>query len=153
MVATTTVTAGALFKVFGGGDMPEFQGLVDLFVNGLLGVMQMFLGIQEITGHRIGQQGVAVFFEFSDFLAFQRLGILLFLLQRLAFGHQLFILGLGFVVRQEGVNALPGGAQTGLVQERLAQFTGFLSDNGFSNFSGHSVLSNVRASCPNEARP
>jgi hypothetical protein len=153
MVAAAAVTAGPFFEIFGRREAAEFEGFVDLLVDGLLDVMEMLLGVEEIAGDGIGQEGVAILLEAGDFLGVQRLGIPLFFLEGLAFGHELFILGLGFVVRQEGVNALPGRAQGRLVNERQAQFTGFKSDNGFSDFSGHKYPSSGRASCPDDARP
>jgi hypothetical protein len=140
VVAAAAVAAGAFFEVFGGGDAAEFEGFADLFVNGLLRFVEDLLGVKEIAGDGIGEQGVAILLEISDFLAVEGLGILLFLLERLAFGHQLLVLGLGFVVREKGVDALAGGAQAGFFEESLAEFAGFLSDNRFSNFSGHNIF-------------
>lgn len=153
-MAAAAVAAGTtLFKVFRGRQVAELEGLVHLFVDGFLNFMQLFLGLEEIPGDGIREQRIAILFKIRYFLAVQRLAGALLVLQGLAFGHELFVMGLRFVVRQKSVNALAGRTQRGFFEQRLAKLAGFLSHNRFSNFSGHKANGRARASCPVETQP
>ena len=68
--------------------------------------MEFLLGVEEVARDGIVQQRVAVLFERGDFLAAQGQGALLFFLERLAFGHQAFILSARFFIRGKAFNAL-----------------------------------------------
>jgi hypothetical protein len=92
-------------------------------------LMKFLLRVEEVARHGIVQQGVTVLFERGNFLAAQRQGALLFFLERLAFGHQAFILSARFFIRGKAFNALARRAHFRLVQDRLAQLDGFLLDH------------------------
>src|SRR6185437_10324609 len=66
-----------------------------------------------------------------DFLAGQLLRAMLFLLQRLAFGHESLVLSTGLVIRDKFFDALAGGTEFRLVQNRLAEFPGLVGNHAF----------------------
>ena len=132
VTATAAVAAAAFFalKIRFGRHTAEFEGLADELVDGLMDVVHFLLGFQESTRDRIAQQGFAFFFEGGNFLAGQLLGALLFLLQRLAFGHEPLVLGPGFFVGDKGLDSFAGGTHFGLVKDCLAQFPGLVGNQG-----------------------
>ncbi len=136
--ATATVAAAAVFKISFGRQPAKFQRLADELVDGLMHVMHFLLGLEEAAGHRVAQQGFALFFKSGNFLGGQ-LRALLLLLEGLAFGHERLVLRAGFFVRDKRLNPLTGGTHFGLVQERLAQFPCLISDQA--------VLSRLHSLC------
>jgi len=111
MAAAVAVAAAGVAEVFGGGNAAGFERLGDIFLNRVLQVVQFLLRIEETARNGIGQQRVALFLEIGDFRAVQRQGVLLFFLQRLAFGDQAFVLAARGSIGQKRINPLAGGAQ------------------------------------------
>ncbi len=105
-MTTAAASARAAADFILGRQPPQFERLVHVMVNRLLDLVQFFLGIQEIARHSVLEQPIAVFLEISNFLARQLHAGLLFLLQRLPFVHQGFIIGTRRVIAHEGVDAL-----------------------------------------------
>jgi len=130
-MAAATVAAGTAAQVFLGGNAPEFERLGDVFLDGFLYLVQRFLRIQEAARDRIAQQSLAILFKIADLLSAERQGALLFVVQRLAFRHQGFILGPGLVVRHKRVNALADVPKVWLGHDRAAQFEGLFRDGVF----------------------
>lgn len=78
--------------------------------------------------------------EIRDLLPGQRHGGLLFLLQGLTFAHQTVVLGPGFFIADEGVDALADRLHVGLLQNDLAKFLGFAEDWSFFNHCFHKFI-------------
>ena len=146
MTAAATIAAAAFaFKIRFGGQAAEFEGFADELIDGLMNVVHFLLGFEEAAGDGIGQQGFTFLFKGRDFLAAQLLGALLFLLKRLAFGHEPLVLGPGFVVGDERLDSLARGTHLRLVQNGLAQFPGLVSNQAF--------LSRLHNRCAKYVRP
>ena len=127
VTATAAIAATAFsFKIRFGRHATQFKGLAHKLIDGLVHMMHFLLRFQETARDRVAQHRVTFLFERGNFLAGQLLGALLLLLERLAFGHEAFVLSFGFVVRDELVDRLTGGAHLRLVQNRLAEFPGLL---------------------------
>jgi hypothetical protein len=124
MMATAAGAATAAAEIFFSGHAAEFQGFVDVLMDGFLDLLQFFLGIEEAASDGVIEQLLAMLFEIRDFLAAERHGGLLLLLERLAFAHEAVILGAGFFVADKGIDALADRAHVGLVQDGLAKFLG-----------------------------
>ena len=144
VTATAAIPASAFaFKIRFGRHAAEFEGFSDELINGLMNVMHFLLGFEEAAGDRIAQQRFAFLFEGRDFVTAQLLGALLFLLKRLAFGHEPLVLSPGFLVANEGLDSFARGTHFGLIQNRLAQFPGLVRNqavlsrlhNHFANMS------------------
>jgi len=80
MMAAAVVAAAGFAEIFGGGNSAGFERLGDVFLNRVLKVVKLFLGIKETARDGIGQQCVAKFLKIGDFFAVQRHGVLLFFL-------------------------------------------------------------------------
>jgi hypothetical protein len=131
VTAAAAIAAAAFaFKIRFGRHAAELEGFADELVDGLMDVVHFLLGFQESTRDRISQQGFAFFLEGGNFLAAQLFGALLFLLQRLAFGHEPLVLGAGFFVGDKVLDSFTRGTHLGLVQNCLAQFPGLVGNQG-----------------------
>ena len=97
--------------------------------------MEFLLRVEKAGRHRIFQQRLAAFFKFRNLRRFERLAVLLFFLQRLAFAHQDFILAARAVIRQKSINATADGDHFRLGNDGLAKFPRF-----FFDFCGHKIL-------------
>ena len=79
-----------------------------------MGLDQEFISVEEAARHRVVQHRLALLLKFTDLFAAQRQRAMLFLVQFLAFGHEGFVLALGFVVRHERINVLTNRAHVRL---------------------------------------
>jgi len=138
MAMAAAATAAAL-EIFLGWQMAQFQGLIDVFLDGFLDLVHFFLGVDEGAGDRVIEQGFAMGLEVGNFLAGKRLGVLLFLLEGLAFGHEAFVLLAAFIIVHEGVDVFAGGTEILLIQDGLAEFPGFLADERFFDSAVHKL--------------
>jgi hypothetical protein len=65
--ATTTLAAAATtFKILGLGHAAQFDGLGNEVLDAVAQAVQLFLGFNEIFGHRVGDQGVATLLEIGS---------------------------------------------------------------------------------------
>jgi hypothetical protein len=129
VTATATIAATAFaFKIRFGRHAAELEGFADELIDGLMNVVHFLLRFEETARDGIGQDGFAFLFESGDFLAAQLLGALLFLLERLAFGHESLVLSAGFFVGNKSLDSLASGTHLGLVQNGLAEFPGLVGD-------------------------
>jgi hypothetical protein len=138
-MTAATVAAGAGVKILRAGHAPQFKRLGDIFTEGLLQLVHLFLRVEETLRHRIAHKRLAMLFEVGDLLIAQRRAELLLLLERLAFGHQRVVLRLRAIISHKGVDPLPHRLNVGLIQQGLAKFSRFLNDgaffgNGLHNF-------------------
>ncbi len=134
MPATTTVTAAlAALEIRRGRHAPELKCFADVLVNGLMHRVHFFLRFQKPSRDRIAQKSLTLFFKLGNLFPGQLLRTLLFLLQRLPFGHQSFVLRPGLLVGDKSFNSLPGRPHLRLVQNRLAKFPGFFSYDAVFN--------------------
>ena len=132
MMATAAFAAG-VFLQFGFGREPaHFERLGNEFLDGFLHAVKFFLSIEKTACDGIAKQNVTLFFKLGDFDAVERLAAVLFVVKRLAFVHQRFVLTTRAVVGHEGVNALADGNHFRLGDDGLAQLPGL-----FFNFCGH----------------
>ena len=68
-MAAATVTAGAGFQIFGGGQPAEFKGFGNLRLNRFLKLMQRLLRIEKSAGDGIIQHRFTLALEFPDLFA------------------------------------------------------------------------------------
>jgi hypothetical protein len=137
--------AGA--HVLGGWQASQFQRLGYVLIHGLMHLVHFLLCIEESARDGITHQGFTLFFELGNFLAGQGLRALLLLLKHLSFGHQVFVLGAGFFVRDKRLNPLARRPHAGLIQNRLAKFFGLLHDLIFLSHCFHKKFLLMRAIC------
>src|SRR5262245_40980777 len=137
MTAAALTAVASLTQIFGGWHAPEFKRLGHVLIDRRMHLMHFLLRIHEAARDRIAQQLFPLFFELGNFLAGQGLRALLLLLKRLAFGHQVFVLSAGFLVRDKRLNPLTRRPHAGLIQNRLAKLSGLLSDHIFLSCSFH----------------
>jgi hypothetical protein len=138
-MAAATLAAPAAAHVFFRRHPTQLQGFVDVLLNGRLNVMQLLLGVEEVAGDGIVEDSFALFFEIVNFFATERRRHLLLLLKRLAFGDEIFVLRARLFVSHECINPLANGLHSGLVQDCLAQFPGFLENGSFFNRCLHNL--------------
>ena len=148
MVAAAAGAAGAGVHFAFLGHMAEFKRFADVLDDGLLHFLHIFLGIEKILGNRVAQEGFAQLLEGGDFRAIQRRAGLLFLLQRLAFGHEGLILTADLVIGHEGFDIPPHGLDLRLFENGLAKFLRFLDNNGFFSLSLHNKFSDFGGQAP-----
>lgn len=129
VMTAATVSARAGIEIVLGWKATKFNRLGDVFLDGVLKLMQLFLGIHEFTRDRIVQQHFAVLFKVGYFVAAEGQGTLLLFIQRLSLGHDGLILAASDIVRHELVNPLPDSAHIWLGKNRAAQFAGFFKDH------------------------
>jgi len=126
VAAAAARAAGTAAEFVLGGYTPEFQGLIHQKVNRLLDLVEFFLGVKEPASDGVAEKFVPALFEIGDFLAAERLGGILFLLEHLTLVDDVFVLGLRLVVAHERVNSLANGLHFGLLQNGFAKFFGLL---------------------------
>lgn len=137
--ATAAATATAAHFLFG-RQTSEFEGLIDVLMDRLLDLVQFFLRVHEIPGHGVLHQAFAMLLEVSNLLSGQRDSHLLLLLQRLAFVNEAVVLGARLFVAHERVDALANRLHVGLVQDGLAELTGFLHYRRFFDRRLHNLF-------------
>src|SRR5277367_1656180 len=104
-MAAAIVPARTVSHVFGGGNAAQFERFVDVFLNRILHLVQLFLRVKKAARDGIFQKRVAMLFKISDFLTFQRFAGMLFLVKRLSLAVDGFILVARIGVGGECVNA------------------------------------------------
>ncbi len=130
--ATGAAAAGfflGFFEVFFGGNATQFEGLIDVAVHDFLNFIHHLLSFDEIFSDRVFEEVEAHFFEGFDsgFVGLHSLHLLLFQFAT-AFGDGA-IEFLSFFIVEEGVNVFAGLLKSRLIQNELAQFTGFINDS------------------------
>jgi hypothetical protein len=139
MMATAAMAAGAGIKVAIFGDAAKLESLADVFGDGLLHFVHVFLRVEKTLGHRVVEEGFAELLESGDFSAVHRHTRLLLLLQGLAFDHEGIVLAAKFVIRHEGLDLPPDGLDFRLVQNGLAEFPGFLGHEAWFSLCLHDI--------------
>ena len=132
MMTAATVAAGAFFQIGFARNAAKLERFGNVFLDGMLKLVQFLLRVQKRRRRRNFQQRVAVLFKVGDFNAIQRLAVVLLFVQRVALAHDGFVLAARGGVGHKGVNALADGRHFRLVHDDLAQFACF-----FFNFSRH----------------
>jgi hypothetical protein len=127
-VAAAAVTTGTAVQILGGGNPAEFNRFADVLLHKVLQLVHFLLRIQKGGGNGVFQQGVALLLEAGDFRRFQRLAVVLFFLERLAFAHDAFILAARRGIRQKRINALANSASFNVFDNGFAKLTGFVFD-------------------------
>ncbi len=136
-VPVATITAEILL----GRQAPQLQRFVHKAMDRLLHLMQLLLRIQKPARNWIGHQRVSVLFEIGNLFAAQLLRHLLFLLERLTFIDQAFVLVFGALIAHERVDALADRAHVRLVENSLAEFAGFLQNRRLFGNTWHIIMS------------
>src|SRR4029453_9794521 len=111
------MSAAELFRAW---NAPQFKGLAHISLDGLLNLLDLLLGVQESPGDGVAEECLTILLEFSNLLSSQLNGVLLLVLQCLAFAHERLILSARFCVIHERVNALTHGLDARLIQNILA---------------------------------
>ncbi len=126
VVAAAAVPAGAGAHLFLARQAPQLKRLVNVLLDRLLEVMELFLGIQKATRDGILHQGIAMLFELGNFFPGECEGHLLLLLQSLSLLHEIVVMSPCFFVTHERVDALADRLHGGLIENSLAELTGLL---------------------------
>src|SRR5260370_33156305 len=138
MPATAAASAASAAQFLLCWHPSQFKRLADVFLDGLLDLVQFLLRVQESARHRVLHQRIAMLLEVRNLLARQGQGHLLLLLQRLAFGHEPVVMCAGLFVPQQGIDPLADRAHGGLLQNRLAELSWLLQDRRLFNRRLHS---------------
>jgi hypothetical protein len=102
-----------------------------MLLDGTLHRVQFFLRVKKPGGHGVFQQRLAFGFKLGNLRGFERLAVLLFFLQRLAFAHERFILGPRAGVGQKRVDAFADGNHFRLGDNDPAKFLRFFFNDGW----------------------
>ena len=96
-------------------------------------MMQLVLRIEKSARHRIVHERLAMLLEIGHLFAGQRQGHLLLLLQRLAFVHELVILGARLLVTHKCIDPLANRLHVRLVEDCLTKLFGLLDHRALFN--------------------
>jgi hypothetical protein len=127
-MAAATAAAGAFVQILGGGQASEFEGFGNLPLDGILNGVQFFLRVEKTAGHGIFQERFAAGLKIGNLRRCERLAVVLFLVERLTFAHEYFILAARAGVGHERVNAFADGEHFRLRDKGLAEFARFFFD-------------------------
>lgn len=137
--ATAVIAAATVIHVFLGWQAAEFESLGHVLHDVFLDAVHFALGIEEVLGDLIIQQGVAVLVEIFDLLFRELHAHLLLLLQHLAFEAQGIILAAGSVIFEEGADLAAEALKFRVVQDGFAKLGG-LGGNRRVGFGSNHVF-------------
>jgi hypothetical protein len=104
----------ARLEIIGRGNPAKLDGAADVPADRVLDLLDLFLGLEKVAGERVAQQRVPVVLEVGDFLIREKLALVLFLMEFLAYPRHELVLPFGFVAGQESGDALLGDLELGL---------------------------------------
>jgi len=128
VMAAAAVPAGAFLQIGLGRNAAKFKCFGNVFLDGMLKLVQFLLRVQKVAGGWIFQQIIAVLFKIGDFRAVKRLSVVLLFVKRVAFAHHRFILAERPGIGPERVNAPADGHHFRLFNDGLAKFARFFLD-------------------------
>lgn len=133
--AAAVVAATTVIEVFCGWQATEFKRLGHVLHDIVLDLAHFALSIQEVLGHGVVQERIAVLVEVSDLVFREFHAHLLLLLEHLAFQAQSVVLTAGSVVFQERGDLTAEALKFSILEDGFAKLGRFRGDC-FARFGG-----------------